>query len=66
MEQANVLPLIALRVTKIDTEIAKLRKAVIDGIYDERSIVGDATIAIEAQLVQVSQLLEGCGVSSPY
>lgn len=37
----------------IEAEVKKLRQAVVDGTYDPRSIVGDATLVIEAQLKEL-------------
>lgn len=41
------------RLDAISKEIAKLREAVADGRYDERSLVGDAVLRIEGQLSQL-------------
>ena len=54
---ANIVS-IEINVERIESEVAKLRQAVIDGRYDPRSLVGDAVLVIDGQLKQVRRTLE--------
>ena len=49
------LLLVTNNIDRIATDAAKLRQAVVDGIYDPRSIVGDAVLRIEGQLRQIRE-----------
>lgn len=43
------------RLERIEKEIEKLRKAIEDGRYNSRSLVGDAVLTIEGQLQQIRE-----------
>ena len=51
------LILAASHLDRIADDVRKLRQAVIDGLYDPRSIVGDAVLRMEGQLRQVRELI---------
>lgn len=46
-----------IRLERIETEVAKLRQAVVDGRVDARSLVGDAVLVIEGQLKQIRKYI---------
>ncbi|MFA6414723.1 MAG: hypothetical protein WC217_02435 [Candidatus Paceibacterota bacterium] len=54
----GIIPLAVNNIERIEQYVAKLRKAVVDGLYDERSIVGDAVLSIEGQLRQLRDVLD--------
>jgi uncharacterized protein (UPF0335 family) len=54
----GVIPPTVIRIERIEQEVAKLHKAVVDGIYDSRSIVGDAVLVIEGQVKQLREILD--------
>lgn len=45
--------LLDIRLEGIEEQVAKLRKAIEEGKYSTREIVGDAVLVIEAQLEQI-------------
>lgn len=52
------VPLATIRIERIEQQIAKLRQAITDGLYGERSVVGDAVLAIEGQLSSLREVLD--------
>jgi hypothetical protein len=52
------IPLIATKIDRIKAEVAKLRQAITNQVYGERSVVGDAVLVIEGQLKQVREALQ--------
>ena len=51
----EIVILVDIRLARIEKEVAKLKKAVADGIFDSRSLVGDAVLVIEGQLSQIRE-----------
>ncbi len=49
---------ILIRVERMEGEVTKLRQAVEDGIYDTRSIVGDAVLILEDKLRELHEILD--------
>lgn len=52
-ELDRLVAYIDIRLEKIEEEIAKLRKAIIEGHYDSRSLAGDVVLIVESQLKQL-------------
>lgn len=58
MDNDSLLVVLEGRLMRIDAQIQKLRKAVQDGVYDPREIVGDVTLSLEGELRHIKKLLE--------
>ncbi len=51
----EALILISHDIGEIEKHIAKLRESVVSGVYDERSIVGDAVLRMEGILLRIHE-----------